>query len=42
MPNLPVASIEMCTASTREQFLHNRMQQLAVQKLIEIVGEALR
>ena len=31
-----------CAATTREHFLQDRVLQLAVQKLIEIVGEALR
>jgi uncharacterized protein with HEPN domain len=33
---------QFCAATTRERFLEDRVVQLAVQKLIEIVGEALR
>lgn len=33
---------EFCATSTRDRFIEDRRSQLAVQKLIEIVGEALR
>jgi uncharacterized protein with HEPN domain len=32
----------LCAGTTRDQFVQDRVLQLAVQKLIEIVGEALR
>ncbi len=33
---------QFCATSTKERFIEDRPLQLAVQKLIEIVGEALR
>jgi uncharacterized protein with HEPN domain len=37
-----VEARELCAGVTRDQFLQSRVVQLAVQKLVEIVGEALR